>query len=212
MNPAIVAVLVLASLLAGSLVILIYLAVACVFATPSCGRQATCFPHEDASEWGERCVARSFTGPMDRVLEFGGGAGSVSTVVQEQLFDKTRHVVVQPAEDGMFGGLEALKQTKDVCGAQFTIVDHVLQEGETAGIVQVLGGAPTCLVVDCENCLVGEYEKNPELFSDVRVLQVERDDFDGSYTDLLTNTLQLKKIHTGDGCDGRCATEVWVKK
>jgi len=174
-------------------------------------QQAENYPHADDSEWGERAMARLFTPADARVLELGGGAGSVSAVVQEILTDKTKHVVVQPADGGMLGGLPALLQTRAACNSQFTVVDHVLQSGEGDAIVRALGGAPTCLVVDCENCLVGEYAKNPQLFTSATMVQVERDDFDGSYTSLLRDTLKLKLKHSGKGCGGMCATEVWVK-
>lgn len=65
-------------------------------------------------------------------------------------------------------------------------------------------------MVDCENCLVGEYEKNPELFDHIKMIQVERDDFDNSYDSLFSN-LNFTLKHSGLGCDGRCATEVWIK-
>ena len=57
-------------------------------------------------EWGERDVAYKFTDPDACVLEFGGGSGSVSLVVQRILKNPRNHVVVQPADSSeMFGGL-----------------------------------------------------------------------------------------------------------
>lgn len=176
----------------------------------TCGKHVIGYPHKGHDEWGERCVARMFTKPNDTVLEFGGGSGSVSAVIQEKLLDKTKHVVVQPKENGMFGGLLALKETKKVCNCEFTIIDHILQPYEATNILTILGAPPTCIVADCENCLGEEYNKNPVLFSNLRILQVERDDFDRSYSQLLKDTLKLSLIHSGYGCNGTCATEVWA--
>lgn len=174
-----------------------------------CGRQVDNFPHLEDKEWGERCVARMFTPSNAVVLELGGGSGSVSAVIQEQLADKTKHVVVQP-QHGMFGGLAALKHTKQKLGCKFHIVGHVLEAGEQDQIIAKIG-LPTVLVADCENCLVGEYHKNPRLFDSLKMIQAERDDFDNSYAKLF-EVLQMTKVHSGKGCNGKCATEVWVKQ
>jgi hypothetical protein len=76
-----------------------------------------------------------------------------------------------------------------------------------------------CLIVDCEDCLVGEHRKNPDLFKDIKRIQVERDDSgawrrpgdaaSSGHYDPLFQQLGLKLIHTGKGCEGRCVTEVW---
>ena len=58
---------------------------------------------------GERDVAYKFTNPDACVLEFGGGSGSVSLVVQRILENPHNHVVVQPADSSeMFGGYNKL--------------------------------------------------------------------------------------------------------
>jgi hypothetical protein len=69
---------------------------------------------------------------------------------------------------------------------------------------------PNVLVADCENCLVNEYHKNPDMLHDLKMIQVERDDGDQSYTPLFEK-LAMRKIYTGKGCDGACTTEVWIK-
>ena len=174
-----------------------------------CGRLVDKFPHPDTTEWGERCIARMFTPEDAVVLELGGGNGSVSAVIQERLLDKTKHAVVQPKHDqSMFGGYDALVETKHHLGLQFTIVDHVLEPGEQQDIIAKMG-QPTVLVADCENCLVGEYQKNPLLFVNLKMIQVERDDFDKSYDELLSQ-LNMYKVYSGYGCGGGCATEVWL--
>ena len=68
-----------------------------------------------------------------------------------------------------------------------------------------------CMIVDCEGCLNREYEKNPGLFANVQMVQVERDD--GGQYDALFTSLGLAKqaAKTGCGCDGACLTEVWAK-
>ena len=205
----VVLVVVLAICLVGSIIVLHKACVFCDQHKKVCGRQVDNFPHLEDTEWGERCVARMFTPSDAVVLELGGGSGSVSAVVQEKLADKTKHVVVQP-QHGMFGGLDALKKTKAKLGCQFHIVGHILEAGEQDQIIAKIG-LPTLLVADCENCLVGEYQKNPKLFDSLQMIQVERDDFDNSYAKLF-DLLQMKKIHTGKGCDGKCATEVWIKQ
>ena len=88
----------------------------------------------------------------------------------------------------------------------------------------LLDGHPDCLVVDCEDCLVTEYNKNPGLFRHVQQVQVERDDPNQNYTPLLRDTLGLSHIHSGRGCgldppteDMKrrgilCTTEVWERE
>ena len=176
----------------------------------ACGYHAKNYPHVSDTEWGERCVARMFTPHDAKVLELGGGAGSVSAVIQERLSDKSKHIVVQPQHDKeMFGGLAALVKTKSTLACEFTIVDHELQPGEVNTLTHGTW-TPNVLVVDCENCLVSEYNKNPDIFRNLYMIQVERDDFDQAYTPLFEK-LDMRKIYTGKGCDGGCATEVWVK-
>lgn len=167
------------------------------------------------SEWGERMIAEKWTkGYCTSVLELGGGGGSVSTVIQMNLSDKRNHVVVQPSEEAMFGGLHALERNRKACEMQFTIIDHVLQKGESGKLLSYVNKPFDCMVVDCENCLVGEFEKNPDLFTHVKYIQVERDDKEplnaarGSY-DALFEKLKFTKIDSGIGCRGKCATEVW---
>ena len=68
------------------------------------------------------------------------------------------------------------------------------------------------IVADCEGCLLGEYEKNPDLFANVSTVQVERDD-GGTYDDLFVNKLHLTMVDAGKGlgCDGACDTQVWKR-
>ena len=171
----------------------------------------TCYTGGGETEWGERDIARKHTKPFHRILELGGGAGSVSAIIQAKLAEPSRHVVVQPVEEkAMMGGFKQLMKNKKACNFKFTAIDHFLTPADVQPIIEILGGKPNCLVVDCENCLVGEYEKNPELFDEVEMIQVERDDFDGSYTKLF-DKLGFVKTGQGYGCDGECPTEVWEK-
>jgi hypothetical protein len=173
-------------------------------------KNAACFPHNIYEEWGERRVARAFTGVpyCSSVIEFGGGAGSVSAVVQERLRNPNNHVVIQPTLNEMFGGIAALRETQAACSAQFKIIDHVLEPGEGDSVLQMFDDTPNCIVADCEGCLHGEYEKNPQLFANIQTIQVERDDVDGAY-DQLFEALDMELIHEGLGCNGKCTTQVW---
>ena len=77
-------------------------------------------------------------------------------------------------------------------------------------------------MADCEDCLWDEYEKNPDLFRDVKQIQVERDDKQQNYNSLF-NELNLQKIDSGYGCGRKeptdehkkkgmlCTTEVWER-
>ena len=170
------------------------------------------------SEIGEREVADLFTKPDACVLEFGGGAGNVATIVQQNLNNPSDHVVIQPQENGMFGGLEALKRNKESCNSKFHIIDHILKEGEGSQLLQMVSKPFDTIICDCEGCLHEEYQKNPELFEHVKMIQVERDDRpieknsyeSGKYGPLLEQ-LKFKLVHKGDGCGGDCDTDVFVK-
>jgi hypothetical protein len=170
-----------------------------------------CYVGGGESEWGERAVARKWTGAVRSVLEFGGGAGSVSTVVQGLLKTPTNHVVIQPADGGMFGGLAQLRRNRAACGLHFRIIDHVLEAGEADAVLSLVSEPFDCIVADCEGCLNDEYAKNPRLFEHVAMVQVERDDGGDKYTGLLRDTLGLVRVEVGSGCNGRCTTEVWVR-
>ena len=50
------------------------------------------------------------------------------------------------------------------------------------------------IVVDCEGCLVKEFEKNPDLFKHITQIQVERDD-NGSYDNNIAFDRGLGKIY-----------------
>ena len=159
------------------------------------------------SEWGERDVAFKYTKPDASVLEFGGGSGSVSAVIQNRLTTTSNHVVIQPADDGMYGGLTQLHKNKANCQLNYHIIDHILERGEN--IRDLVTKPFDTIVADCEGCLVGEYEKNPNLFSSVTQIQVERDD-NGTYDPLLA-TLGLTLVYTGPHT-GSLNVEVWEKK
>ena len=169
-----------------------------------------CYTGGGEGESGEREVADKYTKDVCKtVLEFGGGAGSVSTIVQKHLPDPTQHVVIQPNEGGFYGGLPQLRKNKAACGLKFQEVDHVLEKGEEDAILAMVHQPFDCMVVDCEDCLFHEYEKNPKLFEHVKRIQVERDDFDGRSYDKLFDILNMKLVHVGKGCEGTCNTEVW---
>ena len=51
-------------------------------------RLPRCYQGGGESEWGERLIASQWTPRCQSVLEFGGGAGSVSTVIQNKLSTK----------------------------------------------------------------------------------------------------------------------------
>ena len=181
----------------------------------------SCYLGGGESEWGEREIAKRHTAKCDRVLELGGGAGSVSAVVQSKLKDPSKHVVVQPDErKPMMGGYRQLEANRKSCGFDFTTIDHMLTKDDVPFIVEKLNGKPDCLIADCEDCLGSEFEKNPELFDEVKMIQVERDDVDGNYESLFK---EFTKTDSYYGCgvtqptadhirNGMlCTTEVWEK-
>ena len=45
----------------------------------------SCYIGGGESEWGERAIAKKHTKPFHKVLEFGGGAGSVTTTFAQRL-------------------------------------------------------------------------------------------------------------------------------
>lgn len=176
----------------------------------------SCYAGGGEGEWGEREIATKWTkGYCSSVLEFGGGAGSVSSVIQANLDDPYNHMVIQPAK-GMFGGLNQLLKNKKACDMKFTEVDHILKSGELKILRNKMNKPFDCIVADCENCLPGELAKNPDLFQGVKYIQVERDDSkmnslpDGPYTKLFKEN-GFKHVDTGHGCNGVCYTEVWAK-
>lgn len=147
-------------------------------------RLPKCYQGGGEGEAGERDVARRHTYSCRNVLEYGGGAGSVSSIVQQELKHKGRHVVVQPSSDGWYGGYSQLMKNRKACNMQFTAIDHEITPKDINTITSVLHGKPDCMVVDCEDCLQKEYDKTPSLFDEVRVIQVERDDANKNYEKL----------------------------
>lgn len=160
-------------------------------------------------------VADKFTKPNSCILEIGGGSGNVSTVIQRKLNNKKDHVVIQPKEGVFFGGLEQLKKNKSSCNSEYQIIDHVLRKGEGKKLLQLVSKPFDTIIVDCEGCLTGEYEKNPELFDHVRQIQVERDDCvhksDSCHYEDLFKKLGMKLVYIGLGCDGKCETQVYER-
>lgn len=188
-----------------------------------------CYTGGGEGEFGEREMVSKYIKPYNRILEFGGGAGSVSVIIQQNITDKNKHVVIQPndKEDphAMFGGIKQLKKNSESCNCKFTIIDHILKKNEIELIYRTLGDYPDCMVVDCEGCLVDEYKKNPILFSKVECIIVERDDQKNEYFDLFKK-LKLRHVDSGCGCGHcksyeeyrkklipniYCTTEVWKK-
>ena len=174
------------------------------------GNLPSCFITKHVDK-GEREVADKFTMPDACVLEFGGGSGAVSTIIQKRLNKKGNHVVIHPNnDDQMFGGVASLLKNKKSCNSEYHIIDYILKKGDGKNLLKLVSKPFDTLVVDCEKCLVGEYEKNPDLFDNIDMIQVERDDYKKSYDDLFAK-LKLSKIHIGLGCGGMCKTEVWVR-
>lgn len=180
----------------------------------------SCYTGGGESEWGEREIADKWTARYcSSVLEFGGGAGSVSTIIQKHLRNKKNHVVIEPLDtkNPMMGGYNKLLQNKNACSEQYTTIDHILKKGEQKNILMLVENPFDCIVADCEGCLNSEYDKNPELFKAVKMIQVERDDryplnsVTGGKYEILFGKLGLKKIDTGYGCGGKCYSEVWAK-
>jgi hypothetical protein len=169
-------------------------------------------------EWGERDIAYKFTDPDACVLEFGGGSGSVSLVVQRILKHPRNHVVVQPAESsGMFGGYKQLCKNQQSCSVAFTIIDHILQAGEAPHIRTLVSKPFDLIIADCEGCLVDEYNKNPSLFEHIKMIQVERDDklvkhkvVGGKDYSTLFDRLRMHKIFSGLHSN-TLTVEVWVR-
>ena len=181
------------------------------------GELPSCFQTQHV-EHGERVVADLFTPSDACVLEFGGGSGAVSTIVNRKLNNPKNHVVVQPndsqdnseKEKPMYGGVKNLTANRDACGCQYSIIDHILDKDEGKNIASFVEKPFDTLIVDCEGCLIDEYNKNPYLFDNITMIQVERDDTDGMYTRLLKG-LGFTLSGSGQGCDGRCSTEVWTR-
>ncbi len=185
---------------------------------PKLHRLPDCYTGGGESEWGEREVAHKHVAKCSRVLELGGGAGSVSTIIQQKLKDPRKHVVVQPDERRkMFGGLRQLQKNKKACKSSYSVLDHIIKPAKTDAsdvdfIYAALSGKPDCIVADCEGCLNDEYAKNPDLFAEVKHVEVERDDGEGKkYDALLSTELGMTLVDRGAGCGGRCATEVWER-
>ena len=169
-----------------------------------------CFTGSD-TEWGEREIAHKYTRPHATVLEFGGGEGSVSVVIQKKLKNRKDHIVIQPRNDGIHG-IEKLKKNKKACNSKFTIIDHILKPGEGKKLLKMVSKSFDTMIVDCEGCLHKEFEKNPDLFKYITQIQVERDDEAARpYDKLLKKDLGMRLVHTGKGCNGNCVTEVWEK-
>ena len=169
-----------------------------------------CYKGEAGGEWGERDVAYKFTDPSASVLEFGGGSGSVSLVIQSILNNRENHVVIQPIDNSaMFGGYNQLCRNRTTCKASFSVIDHVLKAGEAPQILSLVSKPFDLVVADCEGCLVQEYKKNPSLFEHVTMIQVERDDQKREYDGLL-KTLNMQKIFSGPH-SGWLTVEVWVR-
>ena len=154
-----------------------------------------CYIGGGESEWGERTVARRHTRPDACVLEFGGGAGSVSVTLAGILTQPTDHVVIQPGDDkkAMFGGLAMLQRNAKQCNLKCRIVDRYLRHGDGAWLRGMVSKPFDTIVADCEGCLVGEYDKNPDLFEHVTQIQVERDDR-GKYSELFEKTLGMRMV------------------
>jgi Ca2+/Na+ antiporter len=113
-------------------------------------------------ELGEREVADQFTRPDACVLEFGGGAGNVSTIIQSHLNNKQDHVVIQPNDyTAMFDGVLNLEKNKKACESQFQIIDHILKHGEGKELMKMVSKPFDTLVVDCEDCLVIQTKNVP---------------------------------------------------
>lgn len=164
-------------------------------------------------EWGERDVAYKFTDPGACVLEFGGGSGSVSLVVQRILNQPQNHVVVQPVDSSeMYGGYQKLRENQRSCEVAFTAIDHILQPGEAPQILGLVSKPFDLIIADCEGCLIDEYSKNPSLFDHVKMIQVERDDriVPSKNYDPLFETLGMQKLYSGPH-GGNLAVEVWVR-
>ena len=140
-------------------------------------RLPSCYLGGGLGEWNEREIAYKWTFPDACVLEFGGGAGSVSTIIQKILKNQKNHVVIQPPEKEMFGGITQLKKNRDACNSKFQIIDHVLKKGEEDTVMGMVSKPFDLIVADCENCLYNEYNKNPKLIANIKHIQVERDGF-----------------------------------
>ena len=85
-------------------------------------------------------------------------------------------LLYNPRRGECLGGLTNLEKNKKSCESSYHVIDHILEPGEGASLLKLVTKPFDTIVCDCEGCLAEEYDKNPELFRHITMVQVERDD------------------------------------
>ncbi len=143
----------------------------------------------------EQLDAFRYVRPYHRVLELGGCYGLVSCVINHNLSDPSKHVVVEPASEV----IPALTQNRDAHQAKFQIYNGVVAcqpmkiQGEKMSrwtepcpngnvpylpldkLEQRFGMTFNCLIADCEGGLEQFVRDFPTLFARLDTVLFERD-------------------------------------
>jgi FkbM family methyltransferase len=149
----------------------------------------------------EQLDASTFLLPDDCVLELGGRWGGVSIIINSQLKDKTKHLVVEPDSRVW----EVLEKNRDTHGCQFHIVKGAISNQKlnldiddkkyhglasfTKPSTDGRGDVPiyklqdfedkvtnfNVLIADCEGFLETFFDENKEIFKNLRLILFEKD-------------------------------------
>ena len=171
-------------------------------------------------EIGECSMATQLIPHCLRVLEIGGGFGKVSHVINRILRQRSigsQHVVVEGLEKRV---KQYLSKNKENFKDEYTILNKKTTELKSLDL-SVLKGAPDCLFVDCDNCLLQflNTEIGNEVLGSVKFIANE---MDGSNKLLqkLWSERGFRKVADSYGCSHarpcgeeihECVSELWEK-
>jgi hypothetical protein len=123
------------------------------------------------------------------VLELGGNYGATSVIINSKLYDKTKHIIIEPEQSG----IDSLLRHKDLFNLKYTPIHGILAKNkekqvelwpacinskvyQLSDLENIINGSKfTAIMADCEGAFDPILQDFPELLDTVQVIVLEND-------------------------------------
>ena len=142
------------------------------------------------AELYEKALVSNFLSKGAKVLELGGGWGSVSDMIQKILNNKDDHIIIEPeksrANDLVKKGYKVfqgiISNEHLYLQNKFVTIDRKTKSSEKIENIINIDGLQKkyniifdTIIADCEGALPKIFDENPQLYDQIKFIQIEYD-------------------------------------